>query len=198
MIAPELLEQYGAKVVEYKKGNYIFEEGAMPRYYFQVIEGKVKVSYCIDKGNEFIQGIFGSHQSFGDPPLLTDYDYQMDAIAMSSVKVWRLSKTTFKELLHEHPDVHFSFTKTLAKRLSYKAEMIKAVTTNSAEEAILLLLDFLKDKVYHQSEPFSCHINLTRKTIAALTGLSTETAIRKIKELEAKHQLKIIDSQVYY
>jgi len=42
-----LLNAYGATVKNYKKGELIFVEGNIPRFYYQIAKGKVKV-FCIN------------------------------------------------------------------------------------------------------------------------------------------------------
>jgi CRP-like cAMP-binding protein len=198
MIDLQLLKQYPFKIIEYKKGAFIFEKDNTPRYYFQIIAGGVKMSYYNDKGNEFIQGIFGKNKSFGEPPLIADLSYPANAIALSVCSIIRIPKPDFEQLLLEHQSIHLNVTKMLSKRLYFKAIMANGITSNSAEKAIFSLFDYIKINVYNQTDAFSCRIDLTRKNIAGLTGLTTETTIRKIKEMEAQGRLKIVDGKVYY
>jgi len=198
MIDLQLLKQYPFKIIHYEKGEYIFEKNNTPRYYFQIIRGGVKMSYYNDKGNEFIQGIFGRNKSFGEPPLIANLSYPANAIALSVCSIIRIPKLDFEQLLLEHQAIHLSVTKMLSKRLYFKAVMANGITSNSAEKAIISLFDYIKINVYNQTEAFSCRIDLTRKNIAGLTGLTTETTIRKIKEMESQKRLKIVDGKVYY
>jgi CRP-like cAMP-binding protein len=198
MIDLQILKQYPFKIIQYKKGAFIFEKDHTPRYYFQVISGGVKMSYYNDKGNEFIQGIFGKNRSFGEPPLIAHLNYPANAIALSASSIIRIPKKYFEQLLIEQQAVHLKVTQMLSKRLYFKAIMANGITSNSAEEAIISLFDYIKLNVYNQTEAFSCRIDLTRKNIAGLTGLTTETTIRKIKEMESQQRLKIIDGKVYY
>ncbi|WP_052597662.1 Crp/Fnr family transcriptional regulator [Aureispira sp. CCB-QB1] len=198
MIDQQILQQYPFKIINYKKGAYIFEKGNTPRYYFQIISGGIKMSYYNDKGNEFIQGIFGKNKSFGEPPLIANLKYPANAIALSKSSIIQIPKSSFEQLLTDHHSIHLNITKMLSKRLYFKAVMANGITSNSAEEAIISLFNYIKFNVYNQTEDFSCRIDLTRKNIAGLTGLTTETTIRKIKEMESQARLKIIDGKVYY
>ena len=156
------------------------------------------MSFYNDKGNEFIQGIFGKNKSFGEPPLIADLNYPANAIALSACSIIRIPKLDFERLLLEHQDIHMNLTRRLSKRLYFKAVMANGITSNSAEKAIISLFDYIKLNVYNQTEAFSCRIDLTRKNIAGLTGLTTETTIRKIKEMESQKRLKIVEGKVYY
>lgn len=198
MIELALLKQYTYQIIDFKKGSYVFEEGNTPRYYYQIIEGGVKMNYYNEKGNEFIQGIFGRGKSFGEPPLIANLTYPANAIALRNSTLLRIPKQAFKQLLLEHQEVHFELTQLLSKRLYYKAVMANGITSNSAEEAIFSLFDYIKNNVYNQTDPLTCRIELTRKNIAGLAGLTIETTIRKIKEMETKGQVKIVAGKVYY
>lgn len=198
MIDLQTLKQYQFKIVEYQKGDYIFEKDNTPRYYYQIISGGIKMSYYNDKGNEFIQGIFGKNKSFGEPPLIANLNYPANAIALSTSSIIRIPKNDFEQLLIEHQSIHLKITQMLSKRLYFKAVMANGITSNSAEEAIISLFDYIKLNIHNLTAPFSCRIDLTRKNIAGLTGLTTETSIRKIKEMEAQGLVKIISGKVYY
>ncbi|MGH1335400.1 MAG: Crp/Fnr family transcriptional regulator [Aureispira sp.] len=198
MIELELLKKYSYQLVKYKKGEYVFEEGSQPRYYYQVIDGGVKMNYYNERGNEFIQGIFGRNRSFGEPPLFAQTPYPANAVTLRKSTLIRIPFKDFEQLLSEHQAVHWNFTKMLSTRLYYKAIMANGITSNSAEEAILSLFDYIKYNVYNQPGRFECRIELTRKTIAGLAGLTIETTIRKIKEMESRQELKIVEGKVFY
>ncbi|MEX6627331.1 Crp/Fnr family transcriptional regulator [Tenacibaculum pacificus] len=198
MIKEKTLKEYGCEIVHFSKGEYLFEKGNSPKYYYQIISGGVKMNYYNESGNEFIQGIFGKNRSFGEPPLLIDTNYPANAIALNSLKVYRLKKEIFKELLLNNNEVHYAFTKMISKRLYFKATIANGITSNSAEEAILTLLNYLKNDIHENNLPFNLKIDFTRKNIAGLLGLSIEATIRTIKKMEAKKLVKIINKKIYY
>lgn len=198
MIEKKILEQYEANNIQFQKGDYIFEKGDTALYYYQIISGGVKMNYYNDSGSEFIQGIFGKNKSFGEPPLLIDTKYPANAICLENSTIYQLKKETFKQLLLDNNEIHYSFTKMLSNRLYFKATMANGISSNSAEEAVLTLLTYLKHEIYEKQEPFSLKIDLTRKNIAGLLGLTVETTIRTIKKLEAKNIVKIIKQKIYY
>jgi len=197
-IPEDILRQFNPKKVTYNKGDYIFEIDQTPKYYYQIMSGGVKMCFYNENGNEFIQGIFGPGKSFGEPPLISGLKYPAHAIAISKVELLIITRESFEELLKKHDDLHWLLTKTLSKRLYFKAKMANGITSNSAENSILSLFNYLKKDVLNSDIPFETKIDLTRKNIAGLTGLSVETTIRKIKKLEGETKLKIINGDVYY
>lgn len=197
MIAPELLEKYGAVKKSFDKNEIIFEEGIFPSNYFQILSGEVKMSNYNDDGREFIQGIFYKGQSFGEPPLFLNQKYPANAIAVEECEIFLLAKSNFTKLLEENPAISIKIIENLAQRLYYKSVMAAEISTHEPEHRVLKLIDhgiayfsFKKDKNGHL-------INFTRQQIGDLTGLRVETVIRAIKALEKKGELKIINRKVY-
>ena len=82
MIDPLVLQSYGAKEISLQKDEVLFREGEEALNYFQVIRGSIKMITNSPDGQEFIQGVFKTHDSFGEPPLLCSFPYPSNAIAL--------------------------------------------------------------------------------------------------------------------
>ncbi len=198
MIDYENLLNSGALLKEYKKGEFLFQEGAIARYYYQVHQGEVKMNNYNQEGKEYIQGIFTKGKSFGEPPLFADFRYPANAEAIVDSEVWQLPKENFLRLLEEHPGIHHKFTSTLALRLYYKAIMVSEISTQEPEHRILRILDYFKKNKNDDTKKSNTYkVELTRQQLADLTGLRVETVIRSIKKLEQKGELFIKDRKVY-
>lgn len=197
MIAPELLEKYGALKKSFGKNEIIFEEGNLPAHYYQVISGEVKMSNYNDDGREFIQGIFYKEQSFGEPPLFLNQNYPANAIAVDDSEVLFLPKNNFLKLLEENPAISLKIIENLAQRLYYKSVMAAEMSTQEPEHRVLKLIDHGIAYFNFKKEANGYLINFTRQQIGDLTGLRVETVIRTIKALEKKGLLKIINRKVY-
>lgn len=192
MISPHLLLEYGAQEVSLVKNEILFKEGGRSDFYFQIITGQIKMFNITEGGKEFVQGIFASGKSFGEPPLLGNFKYPAGACAIEQSSILRLPKEVFVKLLKANPEVHLQFTALLCKRLAYKAMIGKEVSIHPPEHRILTLLRYLKS----QSDSKEFTINLTRQQIAELTGLRVETVIRSIKKLEVKKILRLENHKI--
>ncbi|WP_417886495.1 Crp/Fnr family transcriptional regulator [Zunongwangia sp.] len=197
MIDEELLVEFGAKKIIFKKGDIIFSEGEPANNYYQISSGQVKMTNYSEEGKEFTQGIFDSFQSFGEPPLLADINYPANAEALCDTIIIQLHKSKFLDLLTKFPEIHLKLTQTLAKRLYYKAIMVSEISNYDAEHRIIRIIDYLKYEVHKKKEDFSFKVPLTRQQIADLTGLRVETVIRAIKSLQKKEALFIKERKVY-
>lgn len=195
MINEELLLQFGAEVRKIEKNELIFEMGHFPNYYYQVLEGKVKMNNFSEDGKEFIQNIFLKGQSFGEPPLFIDEPYPANAIAVTKGKILQIKKTLFYEMLQQHPEASLAVNKSLARRLYYKSVMAPELSSQGPEKRIWKLLTYLKEHNNNDQEEFL--IELSRQQIADLTGLRVETVIRAIKKLEKNGDLKIKEGKIF-
>lgn len=197
MIEGSLLVKYGAAIKQYTKDEIIFFKNDLPRFYFQVISGEVKMNSYNEAGKEFIQGIFSAGRSFGEPPLFGDFNYPASAISIDETTVYVLRKELFHNLLLENPNIHLQFTEVLANRLYYKATMASGHSSNNAEERIIQLIDYLKFHVYKIPVNELYEVELTRQQIGDLTGLRVETVIRVLKKMEKQNEIQIRNRKVY-
>jgi len=196
MIDETLLMQFG-KIANYDKGEFLFEKGDTPKYFYQVRKGAVKMNNFNDDGKEFVQGIFAEGDSFGEPPLLISDNYPSNAVAITAAEVYLLTKEKFLNLIISNPEIHLRITTVLAKRLYFKSIMASEISSEEPEHRVLQLIDYFKIKVNKVPVDIKHKVEITRQQIADLTGLRVETVIRAIKSLEKKGELTIDSRKVY-
>ena len=197
MINQELLLDYGGDLKIYESGERILNEGEIATHFYQVITGQVKMNNYNEDGKEYIQGLFSPGKSFGEPPLFGNFKCPANAEAITKTEIIRLKRDDFFRLLKENSEVHLEVTTILAQRLHYKAIMVSEISSNEPEHRILRLLDYLKEQIAPNKQPFSYEVKLTRQQIGDLTGLRVETVIRTIKNLEIKGEVVIRKRKVY-
>lgn len=197
MLPKEMLLSYGAQVVFYKKGEFLFRKNDYAHYYFQVLEGAIKMNNYSGNGREFIQGIFKEGKSFGEPPLFIDKKYPSNAQALKDSKVLKLPKRDFLELIDNNKK-GVEVLRIFAKRLYYKAIIAVEMSSEKAEHRILRLLDYFKEDADNTTENSGLYkFNFTRQEIANLTGLRAETVIRAVKVLKTRGDIQVIDRKIY-
>lgn len=197
MIDKSLLTQFGARILCFQKGEIIFKQGSIPRYYYQILLGAVKMNNFNDDGKEFVQGHFADGDSFGEPPLFLTDNYPANAVALIDSKILLLTKDRFMELLMDNPQIHLELTTNLARRLYYKSMMASEIACEEPEHRVLSLIDYFKTNLNKITRDNSYKVEITRQQIADLTGLRVETVIRSIKSLERKGELTIHNRKVY-
>ncbi|RZJ35660.1 MAG: Crp/Fnr family transcriptional regulator [Flavobacterium sp.] len=192
----DLLFTWGAIAKKYKKNDVIFDEGCAALFYFQVIEGTVRMYNSNSDGKEFTQGFFSNGSSFGEPPLLINETYPATAVAMHDCAVLKLAKDKFLRILDEYPAVQKEFLILMAQRIHSKANTSKEIINQRPEFRIQAFLSSYKKK--NTSESSKILIPYTRQEIANFTGLRVETVIRALTKMNGTKKVEIINHKIYY
>lgn len=198
MINEQILESLGATTEVYHAGESIFEESEKPKYYFQIIEGKVKLNNYNHEGREILQTFLEQGQCIGESSLFVDdVTYPVNAVAVTVCKIFKLRKSLFFEMLENHPEISLQMNRYLSKILYFKQIMAPILCTNSPTFKIKALLDYLKSN-QEEKEPFAFQVPFTRQEMANLTGLCVETTIRTIKTMEKNNVVVIRKRKILY
>lgn len=191
----DLLFTWGAIAKEYKKGEMIFCEDEIAHFYFQIIEGSIRMYNSNDEGKEFTQGYFSEGQSFGEPPLFIDEKYPATAVAFQDSKIVKLSKDKFLKILDEYPTTQKQFLNLMCRRIHSKAITSKDIINQKPEFRILAFLNA------HKKGKSGCEkeqVPFTRQEIANFTGLRVETVIRALSKMAKEKKVDIINHKIYY
>lgn len=190
-----VLIAYGGVAQKIAKGDFIFKESSFPRYFFQILQGEVRVFSSNREGRILLQGIFKNGQSFGEAPLLNDKQYPNTAQATQATVIVKISKEKFISLLKDFPETTTALLFSLTKRIYKNALLAQIWVAQTPEEKILLFLKNYKDELKTTDQILISH---TRQQIADFTGLRVETVIRTIKKMCTQGKVKIVNHRLYY
>lgn len=190
----DLLFTYGGIAKGYKKNEVIFHEEELGNFYYQIIEGSVKMFNSNEEGKEFTQGYFTNGQSFGEPPLLIDQPYPSSAVAFQDSKIIKLSKDKFLRILEEYPTIQKNLLNLMARRIYSKSVTTKDIVNQKPEYRIVSFLNAHKNHDITTKEL----VVFTRQEIANFTGLRVETVIRALTKMNKEQIVEIINHKIYY
>lgn len=193
----ELLHSIGAAEQNYKPGDYIFREGGSPQFYFQLVNGDVKLNNYNSAGKEFIQNILTTKDPVGEYMLYTEKTYPMNAVALTNCTVIKLCANRLLHYLEQNPGLYLDLCKSLSKHLYRKFVLIQKISCHSAVERLKEVLEIMKQE-QENKEPFTYEVPMTRQQLASLTGLCVETTIRAIKKMEREKILRITNRKILY
>lgn len=194
-IDPVLLKSRGAMQKHYGKNDVVFYENEAAKFYYQIVEGTVKMFNDNNEGKQFLQGYFAAGQSFGEPPLLINENYPSTAIALADSMILRIPKEDFLELLRKYPDIKSELLQVFAERLYNKSVTAAEIVNHTPEARILSFLNSYKKK---NADHAKVVIPFTRQIIADFTGLRVETVIRTLCRMKEMKKVDIINRKVIY
>lgn len=195
-IDKDILITWGGESRKYKKGEYVFHEGEYARFYYQIIDGTVKMCNSNLDGKEFIQSEFKKGNSFGEPLLFIDETYPANAISCEESIIIKLAKEKFLEILTEYPLFQKNIITLFAKRIYSKSITLREIINNTPESKIIAFLDSYKKK--NLKEDVKIEIPYTRQDIANYTGLRVETVIRTLAKMKVKKVVQIENRKLIY
>lgn len=197
LVDEELLFRYGGELLNFKKNDIIFREAEIPRFYFQIQYGDVKINNYHEEGRESIHSFPSAGHCLGETFIFVDKPYPVNAIAMNDTSIIRVEIRRFFELVHNDKNILFQIYQYTAERMHYRYVMLNNLSSNDPFSKVLCVMDCLKE--YHKiGERFSYQIPYTRLEVASITGLRVETVIRVIKRMERENIVKIINGKIFY
>lgn len=105
------------ETLTYRAGERLFEKGDDGDAAYIVISGAVDVLVPVDGGGEASVAVLSSKEIFGEMAVLCDQPRTTAITAKCDLKVLRLSRETFMNLLREFPDIAIELIKVMARRL---------------------------------------------------------------------------------
>lgn len=198
MFTREILLKNKVPVIYLKKRDTLFREDQIAINLYYLTEGEVKIYNTDSDGKEFLINKVNDHQFLGEPPFLLAERYPANAvIASESAEVFSFNQSLFKKFMLDNPQVHYEFTKEIAKKAYEKTLRLKSIVHQCPHERIINFLKIHKRTM--GIEP--CEktiIDVTRKEMANSTGLAIETVIRTVKKMEREDKIQLINHKIYY
>lgn len=193
----DILFTWGAVAKKYQKDEVIFHEDESALFYYQIIEGTVKMFSSNEDGKEFTQGVFEEGCSFGEPPLFINGLYPSTAITTVESVIIKISKDKFLTIIDEYPVINKCFMQLLALRVYRKALTNKHIINQKPEFRInAFLMDYKQNNSVSDSEKLQ--IPYTRQEIADFTGLRVETVIRTLTQMNKCNKVEINNHKIFY
>lgn len=159
--------------------NRIYFEGDEATHLYLVAIGKVKLMRATTSGREVLLDILQGGEYFGSLTILGERIHTETAIAQTNCCILQISAHDFECVLADYPDVTRKVLEAVSQRLAESQEIIKQLSTYTAEQRIASALIRLAHKL---GEPRKAgvliQLPLSRQDLAGMTGSTTETVSR--------------------
>ena len=189
------------KVITFKKGDFIIEEGATPKGIYYIDKGTAKMFKLGFNGKEQILRFIKTGDILGYRSILSSQPYGASATAMEDTEACFIPEKFFLKVLEHHPKLAFDILRRISEDLGESAQTITFLAQKTVRERLAEVLLLLEKKLGTDKDGF-IKISLTREEMANLIGTATESAIRLISEFKTDHlievegrKIKILDHQ---
>ena len=187
------------EVLEFKKGESIYEEGLHSNKVYLILKGIVKSHKMDENGKELITALYEPDEFLGFTSFDDNIPYQESATAVEDVELAAILKTDLREILGKSKDVTLELVNVLTENLSHiKKQLLQMAYSSVRKKTAQTILQFVK--VMHKKPEEG--IKISRYDLANVAGIATESLIRTLSgfkkegiiEIEGRN-IKIIDLQ---
>lgn len=157
----------------------IYFEGDDATHLYMVATGKVKLTRAGISGHEVLLDILHSGEYFGSLTIFGERIHAETAIAQTDCCILQISAHDFERILSDHPDVTRKVLEVVGQRLAESQEIVKQLSTYTAEQRIASALLRLVHKLGEaRGTNVLIQLPFSRQDLAAMTASTTETVSR--------------------
>ncbi len=164
----------------YSKDQFIFREGDPAEYFHILKEGSVKCVKTSPDGKEVTLKVLLPGDLFCCEAAVFDgAPHPGCAQPLGDVRVLRLSKKAYFDVLRRNPEAAIEVIRYLGQRLNEAQENAKVMALDRAEQRLAALLVNLAARTgVNEASGIRLTVRLTRQDLANMVGIMVETAIR--------------------
>jgi CRP-like cAMP-binding protein len=159
----------GRTVVNLKRKDAAFSQGAPADAVFYIQKGKIRLSVVSKVGKEAVLGILGEGEFFGEGSLAGQTLRMGSATALADCELLRIDKEEMMLALHgEHTFSDLFVAYLLARNIRYEADLVDQLFNSSEKRLariLLLLAHFGKEGVPQTVIP-----KISQETLADMVG----------------------------
>lgn len=175
-------------IIKYKKGELIFKQGGFASHVLYIEKGLAKV-FLDDGVNSLVLKIIPPGNMLGLTSISEESNtFQYSAMAYLDSEIKQVDISFFKQLLGQNP----AFAKEVIDILISNSIQINGrffcLTHKQSYGRLADILLCLSDRIFKSPE---FELNLSRKDLAELSGLSPETTVRMLKKFKEEGLIKI-------
>lgn len=191
----ELLDAKDAKKVwrdmrlasPFKSGEVIFHEGTHPQGVYVVCKGRVKIYKSSRTGHQLITRVESPGDLVGHITLLAkDGPYTGTAEALEPSVVSMVDEKTFKDFLARFPGASLALLREVARDVRRGENKARDIAFKPARARLADILT----RMMKPAKPVPVVAGLKRRDLAEMAGLTIETTVRLLKDLEERGILR--------
>lgn len=176
----ELIDQHSVSL-KFKKGETVCKQGAFASHIFFLEEGLVKV-YLEERNNNLILTLSTNHSLLGLPSVFEGNNklpYSISTYTDSMIRM--IDIQVFKQLLKQNPAFAFRIINILNENTSQIYGRFYSLTQKQLHGRLADILLCMATRIFKAK---SFDLPLSRADLGDLTGMSTESVIRMMKEFK--------------
>ncbi|HBX53183.1 MAG: hypothetical protein A2275_17545 [Bacteroidetes bacterium RIFOXYA12_FULL_35_11] len=167
--------------ISFRKGETICKQGALTNHIMLLSEGLTKLYLESAQDRSFIFKIIKPHDFIGLSSLYGENRYTFSAAAIIPCSVYLIEKETLKAIFFNNSEFAYKVMTWFSQNFSLILERMSSVTNKQSVGRMADVILYLAKDIFSNNliEGY-----ISRKDIAELAGISTESAVRILSDLK--------------
>lgn len=172
----------------YSKGEIIYKEGEYSNNVYLIYKGKIK-SFKIDEfGKELILNIHKGDDLLGLSAIIDNSHYYESIMAMENIEIMHVSKNTLLKILENNHKLTLEIFQLINENLTeVKEQLLQMAYGSMRRKTAQTILKFANLMGNNTSNS----INISRRDLAGVAGIATESLIRTLTDFKKNGILEI-------
>ena len=180
-----------SSIVEFKKGQTIFNQDQPSTNIYLVIEGKVKVSRLADDGHQVVVDIYQPDEFFGESAFLNLSHRAEQATALETTKLMTWTTTEIEDIVMKRPRLAIALMQILAQRSMDFTHRIESFSVDNIARRLARSLIRFSDRLGVTEEDGSVRIvPFTHELLSQYVGTSREIVTHYMNQFRRQGYLK--------
>lgn len=174
--------------ISYMKGETVFKQGAFSPYVLLVVKGLIKVylQTGYDKQINISLAVAGDFLAFSS--IFGENIHTYSAQALKNSEICMIEKESLTQILLDNPRFALEITSKNYQNEKHLLKIIKNLSYKQMRGKLASSLIYLSKNDFQKEEVYDF---LTRQDIADFASISTESAIKFLKEFEKEGIIKL-------
>jgi len=180
-----------SSIVEYRKGQMIYNQDQPSTSIYLVIDGKVKVSRLADDGHQVVVDIYQADDFFGESALLNLPHRSEQATAMEDTKVMAWSNTEIEDIIMKRPRLAVALLQILVQRTIDFTHRIESFSVDNISHRLARTLIRFSERMGMADEDGTVRmIPFTHEMLSQYVGTSREIVTHYMNQFRKQGYLR--------
>ncbi len=197
-LSPEQIAQLepGCRERRLAKGEMLFQKGDMPKGFFVIVFGQVKLAFPSSQGNEKVMQIVAPRQSFGEAVMFLNRPCPVFAEGLVDSLLLHIGSAPIFDLL----ETDALFARRMLAGLSMRLHsLVQDVETYSLRSSAQRVVGYLLQQCPHEGAcegSFDISLPTSKQVIASRLNLTPETLSRIFHDLAVNGLIAVSGKQI--
>jgi len=199
-LSSDNIQQITRVKIIFRKGETICKQGALTNHIMLLSEGLTKIYLESSHDRNFIIKIAKPFDFIGLSSLDSENTYTFSASALVPCSVYLVEKETLKNIFFKNPDFAYQAMKWFSQNFSLLLDKMSSVSNKQSLGRMSDVLLYLAKDIFSNNTIDGC---ISRKDIAELAGLSTESAVRILSDFKSdsivtlnRNEIQIVNEEL--